>query len=80
METIRIMKVKSLWMLTAILICGAMTMLTSIVDLNGGSDKTKYNVNDYKPMDVDNSQWMKSLADSRLVADLSLPGLWNDAC
>jgi len=57
-----------------------MTMLTSIVDLNGGSDKTKYNVNDYKPMDVDNSQWMKSLADSRLVADLSLPGLWNDAC
>ena len=38
--------------------------LNSMVDQNGGSGKTKYNVNDYKPKGVDNSQWMKSLADS----------------
>ena len=56
-----------------------LAVLNSIVDLNGGSDETKYDVNDYKPKDVDNSQWMKSLADSRLVADLSLPGS-HDAC
>jgi hypothetical protein len=51
--------------------------LNSIVEQNGGT--TKYNVADYKPKGVDNSQWMKSLADSRLVADLSLPGS-HDAC
>ena len=53
--------------------------LNSMVEQNGGSGKKKYNVNDYKPKGVDNSQWMKSLADSRLVADLSLPGS-HDAC
>ena len=53
--------------------------LNSFVEQNGGSGKTKYDVNDYKPKDVDNSQWMKSLADNRLVADLSLPGS-HDAC
>jgi len=51
--------------------------LNSIVEVNGGN--AKYSVNDYKPVNVDNSQWMKSLADSRLVADLSLPGS-HDAC
>lgn len=51
--------------------------LNNIVEQNGGT--TKYNVADYKPKGVDNSQWMKSLADSRLVADLSLPGS-HDAC
>ena len=51
--------------------------LNAIVDQNGS--KTKYNVNDYKPLNVDNSQWMKSLSDTRLVADLSLPGS-HDAC
>ena len=56
-----------------------MAILNSFLEQNGGSDKPKYNVDDYKPMDVDNSQWMKGLADSRLVADLSLPGS-HDAC
>lgn len=51
--------------------------LSSIADRNGSS--AKYDVNDYKPVGVDNSQWMKSLADDRLVADLSLPGS-HDAC
>ena len=32
----------------------------------------------FKP-NVDNSQWMAALSDSRLVADLSLPGT-HDAC
>ena len=53
--------------------------LNSLVEQNGSSGKTKYYVNDYKPKDVDNTQWMKSLTDSRLVADLSLPGS-HDAC
>ena len=56
-----------------------MAILNSFLDQNGGSDKPKYNVDDYKPQGVDNSQWMKGLADSRLVADLSLPGS-HDAC
>ena len=53
--------------------------LNYMVEQNGGSGKTKYNVDNYKPKDMDNSQWMKALADSRLVADLSLPGS-HDAC
>ena len=56
-----------------------LAILNHIVERNGGSSKTKYDVDDYKPKGVDNSQWMKSLADSRLVADLSLPGS-HDAC
>ena len=51
--------------------------LNNMAERNGNT--TKYDVNDYKPVNVDNSQWMKSLADSRLVADLSLPGS-HDAC
>ena len=50
--------------------------------LNAWAEKNgskQYNVNDYKPTGVDNSQWMKQLQDSRLVADLSLPGS-HDAC
>ena len=54
-------------------------ILNSLVEVNGGSSTVKYDVNDYKPKNVDNSQWMKTLADSRLVADLSLPGS-HDAC
>ena len=46
---------------------------------HGGSAEDKYNVADYKPMGVDNGQWMKQLKDDRLVADLSLPGS-HDAC
>ena len=56
-----------------------MAILNSFLEQNGGGDKPKYNVDDYKPQGVDNSQWMKGLADSRLVADLSLPGS-HDAC
>ena len=56
-----------------------LAVLNHIVEQNGGSSTKKYDVNDYKPKGVDNSQWMKSLADSRLVADLSLPGS-HDAC
>jgi len=52
-------------------------ILDKMVEQNGG--KPKYDINDYKPKGVDNSQWMKPLADSRLVADLSLPGS-HDAC
>ena len=52
--------------------------LNTFVEQNG-SGTTKYDVNNYKPTKVDNSQWMKTLADSRLVADLSLPGS-HDAC
>ncbi len=52
-------------------------VLNKMVDVNGAT--TQYDVNDYKPLDVDNSQWMKSLADDRLVASLSLPGC-HDAC
>lgn len=44
-----------------------------------GDGGDKYEVADFKPVDVDNSQWMKTLADNRLVADLSLPGS-HDAC
>ncbi len=51
--------------------------LNKMLEENGGPEK--YDVNNYKPKGVDNSQWMKSLADSRLVADLSLPGS-HDAC
>ena len=46
---------------------------------HGGADESKLNVDNYKPKGVDNSQWMKPLDDSRLVADLSLPGS-HDAC
>lgn len=46
---------------------------------HGGAAYTKYNVADYKPKGVDNSQWMKQLRDDRLVCDLSLPGS-HDAC
>jgi hypothetical protein len=46
---------------------------------HGGSAEKKYNVADYKPKGVDNSQWMKQLKDDRLVADVSLPGS-HDAC
>lgn len=46
---------------------------------HGGSEEKKYDVADYKPKGVDNSQWMKQLKDDRLVADLSLPGS-HDAC
>ncbi|MCR4583698.1 MAG: hypothetical protein K5764_09145 [Prevotella sp.] len=52
--------------------------LNVLTDQNG-SGTAKYDVNDYKPKGVDNSQWMKTLADSRLVAALSLPGS-HDAC
>lgn len=52
--------------------------LNTFVEQNG-SGKSKYDVNNYKPKSVDNSRWMKSLANSRLVADLSLPGS-HDAC
>ncbi len=47
--------------------------------LKSGGKGGKYDIEKYKPKGVDNSQWMKSLADSRLVADLSLPGS-HDAC
>ena len=46
---------------------------------HGDSAETRYDVADYKPEGVDNSQWMKQLKDSRLVCDLSLPGS-HDAC
>lgn len=46
---------------------------------HGGAADTSYDVADYKPKGVDNSLWMKALDDSRLVADLSLPGS-HDAC
>ena len=46
---------------------------------HGGADESKLNVDNYKPKGVDHSQWMKPLNDSRLVADLSLPGS-HDAC
>ncbi len=46
---------------------------------HGGAADTKYDVADYKPKGVDNSQWMKQLRDDRLVCDLSLPGS-HDAC
>lgn len=52
-------------------------VLSNLAEQNGAT--VRYNVNDYKPKGVDNSQWMKSLSDSRLVADLSLPGS-HDAC
>ncbi len=53
-------------------------ILSYMLEENGGKG-SKYDVEKYKPTGVDNSQWMKSLADSRLVADLSLPGS-HDAC
>ncbi len=53
-------------------------ILSKMVEQNGGG-ATQYDVKKYKPKGVDNSKWMKSLADSRLVADLSLPGS-HDAC
>ena len=46
---------------------------------HGGADESKLNMDNYKPKGVDHSQWMKPLNDSRLVADLSLPGS-HDAC
>lgn len=56
------------------------TLYQDVSDVwHGGSADIKYNVADFKPKGVDNSQWMKQLKDSRLVADLSLPGS-HDAC
>ena len=52
--------------------------LNSYLEQNGSKDR-KHNAADYKPKGVDNSRWMKQLADNRLVADLSLPGS-HDAC
>lgn len=46
---------------------------------HGGSAYGTYKADNYKPKGVDNSSWMKQLADNRLVADLSLPGS-HDAC
>ncbi len=54
------------------------SILSKLVEQNGGQ-AVKYDVNEFKPKSVDNSRWMKSLANSRLVADLSLPGS-HDAC
>ncbi len=45
----------------------------------GADDYQRYDVAAFKPKGVDNSRWMKTLKDSRLVADLSLPGS-HDAC
>ncbi len=53
-------------------------VLSAILEENGGKG-SKYDIEKYKPKGVDNSRWMKTLADSRLVADLSLPGS-HDAC
>ena len=53
-------------------------ILNALLEQNGGGME-KYNVADYKPKGVNNSQWMKQLSDDRLVADLSLPGS-HDAC
>ena len=55
---------------------GMQAVLNRMAEQNGSSD---YDVDAYKPKGIDNSQWMKTLADSRLVADLSLPGS-HDAC
>ncbi len=44
----------------------------------GGGESTPSPADAYKPS-VDHSRWMAPLADSRLVADLSLPGT-HDAC
>ena len=52
--------------------------LSNLSERNGDGGE-KFDVADYKPTGVDNSQWMKALDDSRLVADLSLPGS-HDAC
>ena len=46
--------------------------INSMLEQNGG-DAEKYVADNYKPKGVDHSQWMKQLADTRLVADLSLP-------
>ncbi len=53
--------------------------LSNMAEQNGSADSGTYTADSYKPTGVDNSQWMKQLADSRLVADLSLPGS-HDAC
>ena len=52
--------------------------LNRFVEQNG-LFKRLYETKDYKPQGVDNSKWMKTLDDNRLVADLSLPGS-HDAC
>ena len=48
------------------------SVLNNLLEQNGSASE-KYVVDNYKPKGVDHSQWMKQLADSRLVADLSLP-------
>ncbi len=54
--------------------------LSAILKKNASSSSTsKYNIEQYKPKGVDNSKWMNTLDDNRLVADLSLPGS-HDAC
>lgn len=55
---------------------------THLETLWRGSDSgsnANYDIRDFKPQGVDNSQWMKPLSDERLVCDLSIPGT-HDAC
>jgi hypothetical protein len=69
------MKKTTLWMFAAVMACGiALFTITSCSDddtptgLGGGDDTSEW------PVKLDYSQWMRYLNDSRLVADLSLPG------
>ncbi len=75
------MKKTSLWMIAALMSCGiALFTMTSCGDddndavgYGDGEDFSEW------PKKLDYSQWMQYLVDSRLVADLSLPGAHDAA-
>ena len=74
------MKKTSLWIIAAVMSCGiALFTMTSCGDddeavgYGDGEDFSEW------PKKLDYSQWMQYLVDSRLVADLSLPGAHDAA-
>ena len=81
------MKNSFIWMLAAMMICGlasvTMTSCTGVEDnsivIPDPDPEPKPDPAPEWPAVIDYTQWMKYLVDSRLVADLSLPGA-HDAC
>ena len=75
----QIMKKSFIWMLAAMMICGlASVTMTSCTNTEDNPIIDPDPTPEW-PAVIDYGRWMQYLADSRLVADLSLPGA-HDAC
>ena len=75
----QIMKKSFIWMLAAMMICGlASVTMTSCTNTEDNPIVDPDPTPEW-PAVIDYGRWMQYLADSRLVADLSLPGA-HDAC